>query len=148
MAKKEHTANLSVHKVNFQGKGLIAQAMLTGNMEMELGQFILLASKDGLVVTWLLGCDLDSVAVILNSELAREWESSCGILCERNCVGDVDRRLLFPSCTFAIGKGFAVGCQVVPEERTSFAGIGVGGLGRIIPLVKTSGDEGGRQRDR
>jgi len=127
VARKEHTANLSVHKVDFQGKGLIVQAMLAGSMEMELDQLILLASKDGLVVIWLLGSDLDSVAVILNSELAREWECSCGIFCERNCVGDVDRRLLLPSCTFAIGKVFAVGCQVVPEERASFAGIGVGG---------------------
>lgn len=134
--------------MDFQGKGLIAQAMLAGSMEMELDQFILLASKDGFIVIWLLGGDLDGVAVVLNSELTREWESSCGILCERNCVGDVDRRLLLPSCTFAIGKVFAVGCQVVPEERTSFAGIGVGGHGWIIALVKTSRDKGGRQRDR
>jgi len=103
----------------------MAQEMLAGNMEMELTQFILLASENGLVVIWLLRGDLDGVAVILNGELPGEWESSPGILGKRDRVGDVDRRLLLPGRTFAVGKVLAVNSQVVPEERAGFANISV-----------------------
>jgi len=58
--------------------------MLAGCMEMELAQFIFLTAEDGLVVIWLLRGELDSVTIILHSEFAREWEGSCGVLCERN----------------------------------------------------------------